>query len=209
MLWRKEIKIDGCYSDIKIETSLKKLISLLSKKYKGESDVLSRVLNSNIALFMRDLLYIMNRDFIFDMISLYLMKLSSFPENSRTISGNRFVFLELIFDHDQLLPLSRGCVLNESCDAKHYFNSFNKKLDKLDPELPKVTFENMTRQFFPRLLLCEVMLCFTRKNPSFVLERAAYTLRKLLTKHDFDRNYQCKMTRYLIAVSYIDFLPDI
>ena len=46
-------------------------------------------------------------------------------------------------------------------------------------------------------------------NSPFVLERAAYLFRKVLTKHDYDHFYQRDQARQLAAEMYIDFVPDL
>eukprot|EP01083_Nonionella_stella_P273348 927188_1 len=69
--------------------------------------------------------------------------------------------------------------------------------------------EKLTVQFFPQVLLTELMLSFSHPRAPTVVRSGARTFRTLLAHHDFDGQYQSTKARQLAAVMYINFVPDL
>ena len=81
-----------------------------------------KVLNKNLALFIKDLLLIMDRGIVIDMIKSYLERVTDYSIISIS-SAFKFDFLRIVTDHDQYIPLNlpfdKGSFSVEELSQKH------------------------------------------------------------------------------------------
>lgn len=200
---------------------------------------LSKLLNRNLALFVRDSFYILDRQYVFELIGIYLR--TTLLNEKTTIMENKCVFFQIVCDHEHYLSLCiPGPIVGE---GRQYLtddgsvaavggigmrprrNSTTSVQNKLFPgrrmssrdslmaeikegEVPPFEWRcPQTGHFLPLILIKEISRSFRHKERDIVLAKTAFTLRSLLTKHEYDNAQQDHEKKAAIASMYLPLIP--
>ncbi|XP_005089591.1 dedicator of cytokinesis protein 7 isoform X1 [Aplysia californica] len=185
-------------------------------------------LNTSLAFFLHDLMSLMDRGFVFQLIRQYCRKLSS---NIKQMSDPtslmllRLDFLRIVCSHEHFLPLNLpfGTPLTpsglhsptSSISSRSSVTSSTTLVDR-----SRVMFYNLTPQFRSQhylvgLVLSDLAISFEATNPAIHL-RAISVLRNILYNHDLDVRYTDPEVKSRLAALYlpligivIDALPQL
>eukprot|EP01117_Protostelium_nocturnum_P018478 TRINITY_DN7737_c0_g1_i3.p1 TRINITY_DN7737_c0_g1~~TRINITY_DN7737_c0_g1_i3.p1 ORF type:complete len:1870 (-),score=707.33 TRINITY_DN7737_c0_g1_i3:192-5801(-) len=147
----------------------------------------TRLLNAQIAYFMKDLLSILDRSFIFKMIYLYSTQLDSKSNSESVLVACKFSFLMILNDHEHYVPL-------------------NSPLERYQIPSGDILEHFWQNHFLVGLLLREISICFSQRDPS-VLIPGMDTLRMILLKHNFDARYAGEKSQMESIISmYFPFI---
>jgi len=163
------------------------LISTLTQQLSHTHDkhLDSKSLNSNLGLFMRDLLDIMDRGCVLTWIDFYLDSLGQYPLTHPfgiLASEMRIHFMEILADYEQYVPMS---------------------LPKLFPVEAASDVDSLFSEYF----LCGLVmkniasdLTLTQKNGRTLV---IGLLRNILSKHEYDERYQdAKVRSQIISMCF-------
>eukprot|EP01114_Cavostelium_apophysatum_P015137 TRINITY_DN4064_c0_g1_i2.p1 TRINITY_DN4064_c0_g1~~TRINITY_DN4064_c0_g1_i2.p1 ORF type:complete len:1824 (-),score=558.97 TRINITY_DN4064_c0_g1_i2:115-5586(-) len=168
---------------------LQKLITFFAQQVAEKSTTsfsVAKILNSNVALFLKDLLSIMDRGSVFKIIFLYCRYIE--PQNRNAVLVDfKFNFLKILIDHEHYVPLSIPMVDRVESAAV----------------IKNVFWQN---HFLPGLLLHEIEMTLLQPEPEIRL-KAVETLRFALQKHEVDTRYQEPAKREAVCGFYFPFVP--
>ena len=153
-----------------------KLIALILDEVFSRSTI-SRVINENLALFLKDLLGLIDRGLIMDIIYLYVTKV---PANLK------YEFLRII------------------CDYEHFVQINLPLPDRID-SIPELENTLWYRHFLIGVLADEVTKDIFKQQWGQTL-MAVDTLYFLLLKHESDPRYQSPLAQTCIAGTYFIFV---
>lgn len=171
--------------------SLRRLVIEIAKKTRelceNQSLHEGKKLYEYTAFFMRDLLSLMDRGEVFNMIYLYVQNLNA-GIDQRMLNEFKFKFMKIVCDHEHFIPLNLP---------------FADDLNKI--VITDIKSEYWKRHFLVGLLLDEISKAMSSKEKE-IRCAAINTLRDLLWKHDHDPRYNDHEKRARIAQVYFPYL---
>lgn len=175
---------------------LKKLLDLLNAHVREKSVStynVAKLLNTNVALFFKDCLSILDRGIAFRLIYDYSRSLDLQNKNS-VLVGFKFTFLRVINDHEHYIPLNLPIV--------------DRQEKITDPANMKI--ESWQRHFLAGLLLTEIETTLLKnQNEPEIRIKGIESLLSILIKHDHDSRYATKSVREHVVSIYLPYIPFI
>ena len=169
--------------------SLQQLISSFADEVKRRvNGRQGRELNETIAYFLKDMLSLIDRGAVFDLMNRYCAKL--LEKGHAGLAQLQFNFLAIITSYEHYVPLNLP--LPDRIDA-----------------IPKIISLFWEKHFLVGLLLNEISVVlhmFPAKADSAIRLSAITTLRNLLIKHDVDPRYQEAKRRERVAGMYFPLI---
>jgi hypothetical protein len=162
---------------------LTKAISLEIAYRAGQGLNLAKLLNSNFALFLRDLCNVVDRGLIIQKAAEYLRNIGTFGSpNMEVLQELRATFLQVFIDYEHFVPLSLPS--------------------------PVPTPNDKIRDHYAAGLLIENVLSDLTNAERVVRQRVINLIKAVLTKHDYDNKYQKTEHRERIATVYFPFVTE-
>ena len=162
-----------------VGVEIAKLVALMLEEVKSKP-TMARVINENVAFFLKDLLTFYDRGLVMDLIYLYESKI---PDAAVQI---RFEFLRII------------------CDYEHYVQ-LNLPLPDRIADIPTLEMTLWTNHFLAGVLVQEVAKQLRTRDWSSI-QPAVDTLFFLLFKHSIDPRYQSLLAQKCIPGIYFGFV---
>lgn len=162
--------------------------------YQKQDDVLAdaKTANHSLATFVKHLFTLIDRGFVFRIISTYMENFS--VRDTKMFQQMKFEFLRIVCSHEHYIPLClplmrRGLIKNYK-DVKHDYT---------------LSEEYRKNHYMAGLLLQELKLALYDSRD---VHRCAITvLRNQIAKHAFDDRYCAKGHQGRIAALYLPFIP--
>ncbi len=147
--------------------------------------------NRSLALFVKDLLNLLDRGHVVEMVASVIAEYTEVPAAQKDLTDNvyqfKWDFIRIVYDHEHLVPLNCP-VMYSVADVANY-----ELTNHLSKRHPLAT------------LLVRTMLVDLKRRRRAAL--AVSTFADLLCKHDYDARYQYKEARERIALTYFVLLP--
>ena len=184
-----------------ILSRLVKVIATETAYRSGAGFNVAKLLNSNFALFLRDLFNVMDRGVVLSHIETYMnlitMKAGSEGNgNYEVIQEFRNTFLEIIVDYEHYVPLSMP-----------YFYKPNKKDVDPNEDSQNITDEvKLSNNHFLCGLLMKWCIEDLTNKERIVRSRSIALMRNMLTKHEYDKRYQNKDIQTAISNMYFSYV---
>jgi hypothetical protein len=140
-------------------------------------NTLSRIINENLAHFVKDLLTLLDRGILMDLIYLYVTKVPP---------PLKYEFLRIICDYENFIQLSLPLP------------------DRVD-EIPNLENNLWSKHFLVGVLSDEITKDILKQQWGVAMQ-AIETLYYLFLKHEVDPRYQTPVTRTCIAGMYFIFI---
>jgi hypothetical protein len=166
--------------------TLEKLVKILGKEIVYRASVglnIAKVLNQNFALFLRDLLDIIDRGFVLYLIDQFIRCISHTPDskNQEVLQEFKGIFLQIVIDYEHYIPMC---------------------LPALDLSLEQ-TLEP-SNHFLCGILIESCIKDIVNKE-RVVRTRSLNIIRTILTKHEYDKRYQNADIKTKIATLYFPY----
>eukprot|EP01119_Soliformovum_irregulare_P021573 TRINITY_DN7210_c0_g1_i1.p1 TRINITY_DN7210_c0_g1~~TRINITY_DN7210_c0_g1_i1.p1 ORF type:complete len:1800 (-),score=546.30 TRINITY_DN7210_c0_g1_i1:194-5593(-) len=170
------------------EANMLKLIVMFIGIVKEKSQSayrLAKFLNWNVGLFLKDLLSVMNRGFVFEMIYEYVRGVEPGNESGSLVEF-KFMFLKIVLDHEHYVALNLPSQdqIRSVADVKEIF---------------------WQKHFLAGVLLNEIEITLNQSEPEIRM-KAIQALCFLLNKHDFDNRHASEEDRQKIAGLYFPYI---
>uniref|UniRef100_A0A8C5Q2Q0 Dedicator of cytokinesis 11 n=1 Tax=Leptobrachium leishanense TaxID=445787 RepID=A0A8C5Q2Q0_9ANUR len=158
----------------------------------GEIQEESRNVNLSLANFIKRCLTLMDRGFVFTLISDYMSGFS--PKDPKILNEYKFEFLQTICNHEHFIPLNLPMTFAKP------------KLQRVqDVNLEySLTDDYCKHHFLVGMLLREVLQAIQENSDTRYI--AISTLKYLLIKHAFDNRYQHKNQQAKISQLYLPLI---
>ncbi|XP_018426758.1 PREDICTED: dedicator of cytokinesis protein 8 [Nanorana parkeri] len=192
-------------------------IGALLNKPQKEVEQAEKV-NISLAFFLYDLLSLMDRGFVFNLIKHYCnqltAKLNSFP----TLSSMRLEFLRILCSHEQYLNLNLFFVTSSSTPASpcpsissENSSSCSSFQDQRIASMFELSSEYKQKHFLTGLLFTELEAVLDQEADgiSKVQRKAINAVNHLLSSHDLDSRCQKIEIRNKIAALYLPLVSTI
>ncbi|KAM9330687.1 dedicator of cytokinesis protein 8 [Gastrophryne carolinensis] len=190
--------------------------ALLSKPQK-EAEQAEKI-NISLAFFLYDLLSLMDRGFVFNLIKHYCnqltAKLNSFP----TLSSMRLEFLRILCSHEHYLNLNLFFVTSSSTPASpcpsissENSSSCSSFQDQRIASMFELSSEYKQKHFLTGLLFTELEAALDQEGEgiSKVQKKSINAIHNLLSSHDLDPRCQKIEIRNKIAALYLPLVSTI
>ena len=175
---------DFCNS---LDELLTNLLTVVQVQVNSDKEILANQLNSDIAYFFKDIINIMDRGIVLDLIGKYVKDLN--PNRNASLEKLKFQFLGIICDHEYYIPLNIP---------------IKDEIDKVT-DLSNRLWE---KHFLVGLILHE-LLALQLSPESFNRKIGIEFLRNLLLRHALDPRYQIKEKQMRIAGLYFPYLLNV
>eukprot|EP01114_Cavostelium_apophysatum_P003911 TRINITY_DN1404_c0_g1_i1.p1 TRINITY_DN1404_c0_g1~~TRINITY_DN1404_c0_g1_i1.p1 ORF type:complete len:1840 (+),score=629.05 TRINITY_DN1404_c0_g1_i1:76-5595(+) len=172
-------------------TKLKDLIEMLTYDLQQRTKSglnLAKELNKSLAIFLRNMLSVMDRGTAFQIIERFAREITS--SNTDSLIEFKVEFLRSICDYEYYVQLNLPVEHKDIESVTSLVSDFQKK------------------HFLSGLLLNEVSTYANHKDKN-VRSKVMQTLRNLLAKHDLDPRYQDKAVKERIATMYFPFVVQV
>ncbi|XP_055884538.1 dedicator of cytokinesis protein 7-like isoform X6 [Biomphalaria glabrata] len=180
---------------------------------------LIKALNTNLAFFLHDLLSLMDRGFVFQLIRQYCRAMSSKIKqlsDPTSLMLLRLDFLRIVCSHEHFLPLNLAFGTPLAASGLHSPTSSVSSRSSITSsttlvDRSKVSFYSLTPQFRSQhflvgLVLSDLAISFDASNPVIHM-RAISVLRNLLFNHDLDIRYTDPEVKSRLATLYLPVIP--
>jgi hypothetical protein len=184
-----DARTDDALYGTSFRPTLERLVKLVAKEITYRSGVglnIAKLLNANLALFLRDLLDIIDRGFILSLIDQYLRMITHTPDfkNLEVLQELRVVFLQVVVDFEHYIPMS--------------LPSLNRSLEER---------ESTSHQYLCGILIDNCVKDLVNKE-RVVRTRSLNLIRSILTKHEYDKRYQSPELRAKVADLYFPYFTQ-
>ena len=199
------------------------IINRLNREFKDLKIIHS--LNNSIAFFIRDLLSIMDRNYVFNLIRIYFKQMSNIIQFSSETSTNhsfllRLDFLRIVTAHEHFICLNlpfatpafptaaNPSSLPHSWSQSSLFSPLDRTLTSL---LDRITaFSELTddyrRQHFLMGIVFSSLSLALEMNSASIHSKSVNLIRALMTSHDWDCRYSEPEVKSRIASLYLPLI---
>lgn len=166
---------------------LERLVRTTAKEIIYRSGVglnIAKALNANLALFLRDLLDILDRGFVLSLMSSFLRIVSHTPDTKHieVLQELKIIFLQVIVDYEHYVPMCLPSLERSIVDQELFYS-----------------------QYLSGLLIEHCVKDIINKE-RVVRTRSLNLIRSVLTKHEYDKRYQSKECKEKVATLYFPLL---
>ncbi|XP_061079182.1 dedicator of cytokinesis protein 7-like isoform X1 [Conger conger] len=192
----------------------------ISTKYHKDVELVER-LNSSLAFFLNDLLSLMDRGFVFNLIRTYYKQISSklhSTPNPSSLTALRMDFIRIICCHEHYVSLNLPCsTLSPPASPSPSTSSTTSQSSAFSSQVQDQGVASMfelslpfrQQHFLSALLLTELSLILEPDGEGvfFLHKKAISALHTVLCSHDADPRYTDPEVRPYIARLYLPLLP--
>ncbi|XP_032873676.1 dedicator of cytokinesis protein 8 isoform X3 [Amblyraja radiata] len=182
-------------------------------------------INVSLAFFLYDLLSLMDRGFVFNLIRNYCCQLSSKLQSMPTLISMRLEFLRILCSHEHFLSLNLFFITNLSAPASpcpsissQNSSSCSSVQDQKIANMFELSADYRQQHFLIGLLFTELVAALDAETEGIakVQKKAVNAVLNLLCSHDLDSRYSKPKIKTKIAALYLpligiimDALPQI
>ncbi|XP_036409300.1 dedicator of cytokinesis protein 7-like [Megalops cyprinoides] len=192
----------------------------IASRYHKDVELIER-LNSSLAFFLNDLLSLMDRGFVFNLIRSYYKQISSklhSTPNPSSLTALRMDFIRIVCSHEHYVILNLPCsTLSPPASPSPSTSSTTSQSSAFSCQVQDQGVASMfelslpfrQQHFLSALLLSELALILEPEGEGafFLHKKAISALHALLCGHDADQRYSDPQVRAHIAQLYLPLLP--
>ncbi|XP_073686240.1 dedicator of cytokinesis protein 7 [Garra rufa] len=192
----------------------------IASRYHKDVELVER-LNSSLAFFLNDLLSLMDRGFVFNLIRSYYKQINNklhTAQNPSSLTALRMDFIRIVCSHEHYVTLNLPCATlsppaspspstSSTTSQSSAFSSHVQDQGVVSMFELSVPFRQ--QHFLSGLLLVELSLVLEpdREGLFFLHKKAISALHSLLCSHDADPRYIDPQVRSHIAQLYLPLIP--
>ncbi|XP_030646757.1 dedicator of cytokinesis protein 7 [Chanos chanos] len=192
----------------------------IASRYHKDVELVER-LNSSLAFFLNDLLSLMDRGFVFNLIRSYYKQISNklhTAQNPSSLTALRMDFLRIVCSHEHYVTLNLPCsTLSPPASPSPSTSSTTSQGSAFSCQVQDQGVASMfelsvpfrQQHFLSGLLLSELSLILEPDGEGvfFLHKKAICSLHSLLCSHDSDPRYTDAQVRSHIAQLYLPLIP--
>ncbi|KAL1278552.1 hypothetical protein QQF64_025225, partial [Cirrhinus molitorella] len=192
----------------------------IASRYHKDVELVER-LNSSLAFFLNDLLSLMDRGFVFNLIRSYYKQINNklhTAQNPSSLTALRMDFIRIVCSHEHYVTLNLPCATlsppaspspstSSTTSQSSAFSSHVQDQGVVSMFELSVPFRQ--QHFLSGLLLAELSLILEPDGEGlfFLHKKAISALHSLLCSHDADPRYTDPQVRSHIAQLYLPLIP--
>uniref|UniRef100_A0AAR2JLK4 Dedicator of cytokinesis 6 n=1 Tax=Pygocentrus nattereri TaxID=42514 RepID=A0AAR2JLK4_PYGNA len=179
----------------------------IASRYHKVKDVeLVERLNSSLAFFLNDLLSLMDRGFVFNLIRSYYKQVS---QNPSSLTALRMDFIRIVCSHEHYVTLNLPCSTLSPPASPSPSTSSTTSQDQGVVSMFELSVPFRQQHFLSGLLLSELALILEPDGEGvfFLHKKAISAVHSLLCSHDADLRYTDPQVRTHIAQLYLPLIP--
>uniref|UniRef100_A0A8C8BKR3 Dedicator of cytokinesis 8 n=1 Tax=Otus sunia TaxID=257818 RepID=A0A8C8BKR3_9STRI len=184
-------------------------IAALLVKPQKESEQAEKI-NISLAFFLYDLLSLMDRGFVFNLIKHYCNQLSNKLNSLSTLISMRLEFLRILCSHEHYLNLNLFFMTSASAPASpspslssQNSSSCSSFQDQKIAGMFDLSAEYRQQHFLTGLLFTELAAALDADSEGWVQRKAVSAILSLLSSHDLDPRCSKKEVKIKIAALYL------
>ncbi|XP_063043181.1 dedicator of cytokinesis protein 7-like isoform X2 [Engraulis encrasicolus] len=192
----------------------------IASRYHKDVELVER-LNSSLAFFLNDLLSLMDRGFVFNLIRSYHKQISTklhTSQNPSALTALRMDFMRIVCSHEHYVTLNLPCsTLSPPASPSPSTSSTTSQSSAFSCQVQDQGVQSMFelsvpfrhQHFLSGLLLCELALILEPDGEGvfFLHKKAISALHSLLCSHDSDPRYSDPQVRAHVAQLYLPLIP--
>ncbi|XP_067276971.1 dedicator of cytokinesis protein 7-like isoform X5 [Pseudorasbora parva] len=192
----------------------------IASRYQKDVELVER-LNSSLAFFLNDLLSLMDRGFIFNLIRSYYKQINNklhTAQNPSSLTALRMDFIRIVCSHEHYVTLNLPCAtLSPPASPSPSTSSTTSQSSAFSCHVQDQGVVSMfelsvpfrQQHFLSGLLLAELSLILEPDGEGvfFLHKKAISALHSLLCSHDADPRYTDPQVRSHIAQLYLPLIP--
>uniref|UniRef100_A0AAR2L5M7 Dedicator of cytokinesis 6 n=1 Tax=Pygocentrus nattereri TaxID=42514 RepID=A0AAR2L5M7_PYGNA len=185
----------------------------IASRYHKVKDVeLVERLNSSLAFFLNDLLSLMDRGFVFNLIRSYYKQISNklhTAQNPSSLTALRMDFIRIVCSHEHYVTLNLPCSTLSPPASPSPSTSSTTSQDQGVVSMFELSVPFRQQHFLSGLLLSELALILEPDGEGvfFLHKKAISAVHSLLCSHDADLRYTDPQVRTHIAQLYLPLIP--
>uniref|UniRef100_A0A673YNF0 Dedicator of cytokinesis 6 n=1 Tax=Salmo trutta TaxID=8032 RepID=A0A673YNF0_SALTR len=185
-------------------------------RYHKDVELVER-LNSSLAFFLNDLLSLMDRGFVFNLIRSYYKQVRA-PQNPSSLTALRMDFTRILCSHEHYVTLNLPCSTlsppaspspstSSTTSQGSAFSSMHQ--DQGVASMFELSVPFRQQHFLSGLLLTELSLILEPDGEGvfFLHKKAISAVHSLMSSHDADPRYTDPQVRTHIAQLYLPLIP--
>ncbi|XP_066563982.1 dedicator of cytokinesis protein 7 isoform X2 [Amia ocellicauda] len=191
----------------------------IASRYHKDVELIER-LNSSLAFFLNDLLSLMDRGFVFNLIRSYCKQIGNklqMTQNPNALIALRMDFLRIVCCHEHYVTLNLPCSALSPpaspspsiCSATSQSSAFSSHLQDLRiASMFELSVPFRQQHFLSGLLLTELALILEPDGEGvfFLHKKAISTVHNMLCSHDSDPRYTDPQVRTHLAQLYLPLI---
>ncbi|KAL2101539.1 hypothetical protein ACEWY4_003300 [Coilia grayii] len=192
----------------------------IASRYHKDVELVER-LNSSLAFFLNDLLSLMDRGFVFNLIRSYHKQISTklhTSQNPSALTALRMDFMRIVCSHEHYVTLNLPCsTLSPPASPSPSTSSTTSQSSAFSCQVQDQGVQSMfelsvpfrQQHFLSGLLLSELALILEPDGEGvfFLHKKAISALHSLLCSHDSDPRYTDPQVRAHVAQLYLPLIP--
>ncbi|XP_026110053.1 dedicator of cytokinesis protein 7-like isoform X3 [Carassius auratus] len=194
----------------------------IASRYQKDVELVER-LNSSLAFFLNDLLSLMDRGFVFNLIRSYYKQINNklhTAQNPSSLTALRMDFIRIVCSHEHYVTLNLPCAtLSPPASPSPSTSSTTSQSSAFSCHVQDQGVVSMfelsvpfrQQHFLSGLLLAELSLILEPDGEGvfFLHKKAISALHSLLCSHDADPRYTDPQVRSHVAQLYLPLIPII
>ncbi|KAK7940498.1 hypothetical protein WMY93_003824 [Mugilogobius chulae] len=192
----------------------------IATRYHKDVELMER-LNSSLAFFLNDLLSLMDRGFVFNLIRTYYKQISNklhMSQNPSALNALRMDFMRIVCSHEHYVILNLPCSTlsppaspspstSSTTSQSSAFSSMAQ--DQGVASMFELSVPFRQQHFLSGLLLCELALILDPESEGafFLHKKAISAVHSLLCSHDADPRFSDSQVKAHVAQLYLPLLP--
>ncbi|XP_072928200.1 dedicator of cytokinesis protein 8 isoform X1 [Hemitrygon akajei] len=189
-------------------------IATILVKQQKEAEQAEKI-NISLAFFLYDLLSLMDRGFVFNLIKNYCCQLSNKLQSMPTLISMRLEFLRILCSHEHYLSLNLFFITNLSAPASpcpsissQNSSSCSSIQDQKIANMFELSIDYRQQHFLIGLLFTELVAALETETEGIVKvqKKAVNGVLSLLCSHDLDSRYSKSKIKTKIAALYLPLI---
>ncbi|KAJ0001252.1 hypothetical protein NQD34_006272 [Periophthalmus magnuspinnatus] len=192
----------------------------IATRYHKDVELVER-LNSSLAFFLNDLLSLVDRGFVFNLIRTYYKQISNklhTSQNPSALNALRMDFMRIVCSHEHYVILNLPCSTlsppaspspstSSTTSQSSAFSSMAQ--DHRVASMFELSVPFRQQHFLSGLLLCELSLILDPESEGafFLHKKAISAVHSLLCSHDADPRFSNAQVKAHVAQLYLPLLP--
>ncbi|XP_035384990.1 dedicator of cytokinesis protein 6-like isoform X5 [Electrophorus electricus] len=183
----------------------------IASRYHKDVELVER-LNSSLAFFVNDLLSLMDRGFVLNLIRSYYKQISNklhTAQNPSALTALRMDFLRIVCSHEHYVTLNLPCASLSPPTSPSPSTSSTTSQDQGVACMFELSVPFRQQHFLSALMLSELALILEPDGEGvfFLQKKAISAVHALLCSHDVDPRYTDPQVRAHVAQLYLPLIP--
>uniref|UniRef100_A0A6Q2YE61 Dedicator of cytokinesis 6 n=1 Tax=Esox lucius TaxID=8010 RepID=A0A6Q2YE61_ESOLU len=181
----------------------------IAGRYHKDVELVER-LNSSLAFFLNDLLSLIDRGFVFNLIRSYYKQLHT-AQNPSSLTALRMDFTRIVCSHEHYVTLNLPCSTLSPPASPSPSTSSTTSQDQGVASMFELSVPFRQQHFLSGLLLTELSLILEPDGEGvfFLHKKAISAVHSLMCSHDADPRYTDPQVRAHVAQLYLPLIPII